>query len=233
MVHRRISNDIKERALYLLLEKGWTMERVVEALGVSSRSVSRWEENYEQHGSVSHPSVLRGRRRLLTRQMTEELDQLLTECPSLLVDEIGEWLALYHDQPIFTTALHGNLRDLGITYNRLKRAAVERDDVYRAEWLHNVAANYTADQLLFPDESSKDDRTILRRYGRAISRKPAVDAVPLDLGVWYSIPALTIDGYMAVRVVEGSIDGAEFYDFVLNDVVSSVVPDDMLHTYNI
>jgi hypothetical protein len=38
---------------------------------------------------------------------------------------------------------------------------------------------------------------------------------------------------MAVRVVEGSIDGAEFYDFVLNDVVSSVAPNGTLHPYNI
>ena len=39
----------------------------------------------------------------------------------------------------------------------------------------------------------------------------------------YSIlPALSLDGYMAVRVVEGSIDGAEFYDFVVNEVVSHI-----------
>jgi len=30
---------------------------------------------------------------------------------------------------------------------------------------------------------------------------------------------MTIDGYTAVRAVEGSIDDAEFFDFVVNDVV--------------
>ncbi|KZP11984.1 hypothetical protein FIBSPDRAFT_679679, partial [Athelia psychrophila] len=35
----------------------------------------------------------------------------------------------------------------------------------------------------------------------------------------YSVlPALTIDGYAAVRVVEGSVDSVEFFDFVLNDL---------------
>ena len=34
------------------------------------------------------------------------------------------------------------------------------------------------------------------------------------------VPAFTIDGHMAVRVVEGSIDGVEFFDFILNIVVS-------------
>jgi hypothetical protein len=29
-----------------------------------------------------------------------------------------------------------------------------------------------------------------------------------------------VDGYIVVRVVEGSVDGAEFFDFVLDDLVS-------------
>jgi hypothetical protein len=43
----------------------------------------------------------------------------------------------------------------------------------------------------------------------------------LDRGTWYSILlAITVGGYIAVRVIEGSVDGAEFFDFVLNDLVS-------------
>jgi len=225
MVYQRISSDRKERALYLFLEQGWEIERVAEALGVSEKSIERWEENYDIHGSVNPPTPLRGRPRLLTERMTEELHDLITENPSLLLDEIGEWLAIYHDQPISTTALHDNLRDLGLTYKRLKRIAAERDDAYRADWLHNITAHYTAHQLVFLDESSKDDRTMLRRYGRAISGQSPVDIVSLNRGIRYSIlPALTVDGYLAVRAVEGSIEGAEFYDFVLNDVLPNMNP---------
>ncbi|KAL1685883.1 hypothetical protein GGG16DRAFT_35272, partial [Schizophyllum commune] len=32
------------------------------------------------------------------------------------------------------------------------------------------------------------------------------------------LPALTLDGYIACRVVKGSVDGEEFLDFVLNEV---------------
>jgi hypothetical protein len=38
----------------------------------------------------------------------------------------------------------------------------------------------------------------------------------IDLGLF---SYRTLDGYIAIRVVEGSIDGAEFYGFVVNDVV--------------
>ena len=32
MVHQRISDDMKERALYLLLDAGWEIEMIAEAL---------------------------------------------------------------------------------------------------------------------------------------------------------------------------------------------------------
>jgi hypothetical protein len=50
---------------------------------------------------------------------------LLLESLSLLLNEIGEWLTIYHDQPISTTALHDNLKDLELTYKCLERIAAE------------------------------------------------------------------------------------------------------------
>ncbi|KAI4518010.1 hypothetical protein K523DRAFT_223592, partial [Schizophyllum commune Tattone D] len=41
----------------------------------------------------------------------------------------------------------------------------------------------------------------------------------------YSIlPALTLDGYIACRVVEGSVDGDEFFDFIITDVLPQMNP---------
>ena len=148
MVYRYISPDMKRRALFLI-QNGRSMEDIVEALGVSSRSVTRWEDNYEDYGCVNRPSAIRGRPRTLDTFMTEDLRQLIDETPSLFLDEIGEWLAIYHDQPISTTALHMNLQDLGLTRKRLRRIAAERDEIARAEWRHEIAVNYTADQMVF------------------------------------------------------------------------------------
>ena len=75
--------------------------------------------------------------------------------------------------------------------------------------------------MVFLDESSKDGRTIFRKYGQSVQGEHPVNQVVQDRGTQYSIlPAITVDGYIAVRVVEGSVDGAEFIDFVLNDLVS-------------
>jgi len=120
------------------------------------------------------------------------------------------------------TALHDNLRDLGLTRKIMRREASERNHKLRAIWMRDVLSIYTADQLIVLDESSKDGRTLIRKYGRAPSGEDAVLNVTLNRGVRYSIlPAMTVDGYIAVRAVEGSIDAAEFFDFVVNDVVCS------------
>ena len=58
-----------------------------------------------------------GHPKLLTADTIENIQ----EFARVLVDVITEWLALYHDQPISTTALYMNLQDLALTHERLKR----------------------------------------------------------------------------------------------------------------
>ncbi len=53
--------------------------------------------NYDNHGSVNPPIPLQGRCQLLSSDIAEELQEILIESPSLLLDDIGEWLAIYHE----------------------------------------------------------------------------------------------------------------------------------------
>lgn len=221
MVYRHISADMKQRALQLI-ELGWDTHEIAAILGVSEKSIGRWEDNYATSGVVNPKSPLRGRPRILNTEIVDELRQLIEETPSLFLDEISEWLALMHDTRISVSALQDNLQDLALTRKVMRRAAAERDDAHRAEWILNVTTNYRPEQILFLDESSKDDRTLIRKYGRAPSGEDPVLHASLQRGVCYSIlPALTLKGYIALRVVEGSVDGSEFVDFVIQDVVST------------
>jgi transposase len=215
---------MKQRALQLL-QDGWEIDEIAGVLAVSGKSIARWKDNYEEYGDVAPRSCNRGRRRILNHEMLDDLRSLIAETPSIMLDELCEWLAIYHDQPISTSALSQNLLDAGYTYKMLRRAAAERDNAAREAWMDHVLTHYAADQLVFLDESSKDGRTIFRKYGRSLAGERAVEVVPLDRGTRYSIlPALTLEGYIAIRVTEGSIDGAEFYDFVLEDVVRHLYP---------
>jgi len=142
---------MKQRGL-MLLDKAGRMGDIAEALGVSSKS-TRWEDNYEQFGRVDPTSVPRGRSRILNSMMTNDLRQPIEETPSLFLDEIGEWLAIY---------------------KVLRKVAAERDDVARVEWMHEIAANFTADQMVFLDA-----RTTARCFGNMVDSRSS-DALRIE-----------------------------------------------------
>ncbi|KAH7924847.1 hypothetical protein BV22DRAFT_1012430, partial [Leucogyrophana mollusca] len=182
LVYRKISTDMKEQALKLLGD-GWEMDEIADALGISEKSIRRCQEDKMlQEGRVDTPSILRGHCWLLNATAIAELQELIKESPSLFLDEISEWLAIYHDQLISTAALHNNLGNLGLTYKVLKHTAAQQDEDQRAAWQLDMATN-------------------------VISQR------------WSIIPALSLDGHIALRVVHGSVDGGEFYDFIINDVL--------------
>ena len=138
----------------------------------------------------------------------------------MYLDEIQDWLAVAYEIKLSKTALFQNIRDAGLTYKLLCKAAAERDEEARAEWMDDMNAHFTARQLVFVDESSKDDHTIYRHYGQAPAGVRATIHANFIRGDRYSIVAgLSLDGYEAVRVVPGSLDGDEFIDFIVNDLV--------------
>ena len=97
---------------------------------------------------------------------------------------------------------------------------MSRDHELRANWMYDILSTYSAEQMVIIDESSKDGRTLIRKHGRTASGDDPILTVSLDKGTPYSIlPALTLDGYIAVRAVESSVKGEEFFDFIVNDLL--------------
>lgn len=221
MVFRKISKDLKDRAMHLYASGHVPLE-VVKILGVSERSFWRWRANCRRHGTViGLPALGRGRPRYLTPSATADLYNLLEEYPSIYLDEIQHWLIVAHDVAMARSTLHQNLLDLGLTYKSLRKAAAERDEVAREAFRQFARENWTARQLVFVDESSKDNRTIYRHFGRSVSGQRAVSHESFARGIRYSlVAALTMDGYMTMRAVEGSVNGDEFFDFIVEEVVS-------------
>lgn len=221
MPRRKISDDTKLRVIWLA-DNDYSVNEICEIMDVSPRSITRWKKNILLHGTFTPPPVpIQGRLKLLNANQMHDLFTLLEESPDLYLDEIQTWIAVHHDLLISISALQVNIADAGITYKLLRRAAAERDDAERGAWRAYMTANFHSSQLVFIDESSKDERTIYCHYGRAPSGQRAVIEANFVRGDrWSVVPALTVDGYLAVRVVPGSVDGAEFFDFIVEDVVS-------------
>jgi len=221
MVFRKISPDMKERALSLY-SQGYLSKDLCYIFGFSGKSLMRWKQNVQEHGSVVVPSShLQGRpRKLNSDQISDLMAQLLVE-PDMYLDEIQNWVAISHDVGMAKSSLSQLIKDIGFSYKYLHKAAVERDEDEREEFREWARKTLVPKMVVAVDESSKDDRTLYRHWGRSPSGIPATIDAQFVRGERYSLlAAMSVGGYISSRVVEGSVDTAEFFDFIVGEVVS-------------
>ncbi|KAL1942037.1 hypothetical protein VTO73DRAFT_6567 [Trametes versicolor] len=227
MVYRKISVDLQECALRLW-ELGWTEADICETLEISRASLYRWRALFRSFGNTSRPpSPLRGRPRIISRAVLSAIQLLLLSHPDTYLDELVWWLAVKHDIAISRSALQANLSQAGLTHKLLQKIAAERNEELRAEWKEMVAAEFlgTGDEFIFVDETSKNDLTYGRRFGYAPAGARAELSDVFVRGQRYSLAAaMSKEGYIATRIVEGSFDSIEFYNFIVEDVLPQMNP---------
>ena len=70
------------------------------------------------------------------------------------------------------------------------------------------------------DEASKDERTLSRGYGYSFKNTFATKKNVFVRGIQYTIlPALSLQGIIAVDIMEGSCTKDKFKEFVVSNVV--------------
>lgn len=87
----------------------------------------------------------------------DKVDWYLDELVYEMEQRIGKLVSI--------PTLWRSLRFCGITRKKIQKAAKERSEILRGVYLYNIGMNYTAEQLIFIDESAKDERTFTRLYG--------------------------------------------------------------------
>src|SRR5437868_3706124 len=108
-----------------------------------------------------------------------------------------------------------SLQFCGITRKKIQKAAKERSNILRGVYLYHIGMDYNADQLIFIDESSKDERTLTRLYGYSSINTRAKKSVVFIRGKRHTIlPALSLEGFIA------GCDKERFQTFVLTQLVN-------------
>jgi len=97
--------------------------------------------------------------------------------PSLLLEEIRQWVQVTKNIPISCSAICRYIKDAGFTYKKLKMCAAERNEEAEA-WMMETNSEFVAEQLVSVDETSKDGRTMWRRYGYAPIGQEAIQHAP-------------------------------------------------------
>lgn len=102
----------------------------------------------------------------------------------------------------------------------MTKEALERSDMLRARWLGEIG-QYRAEQFVFIDEAGVDDHTAVRKVGWAGLGQACVCRVAFLRGQKFSIlPALGINGIIALDIFEGSVNGERFVEFIRDHLVN-------------
>ena len=208
-----------------LWQLGWSREDICSTLCVSQASLYRWAALFEEFGSATAPPPpIQGRPRIIGMIAMNTIREIYARNSTVYLDELQWHLAIFHDIAISISALQETLERAGLTRKVLRKIAIERDEVRRAEFLHNIRHGFSGsgDEFVVVDESSKNEHTLTRRYGRAPIGQDAILTAPFVRGDRYSlVAAMSKTGYLAYHVVPGSLDSYEFFDFIVKEVVSA------------
>src|SRR5438270_10249741 len=102
--------------------------------------------------------------------------------------------------------------------------AAQRNPKLRALWFRKLV-DWTADQLVFIDESAANERTAYRKYGWA-----PIGITPHEMRSfqrserWSILPAYTIHGFITWEVRHGSFTAATFEEFLETKVLPHCNP---------
>jgi hypothetical protein len=102
----------------------------------------------------------------------------------------------------------------------MQKRAAERNQELRDDWIKNKLTLYTAEQLIFVDESAANERSAHRKCGWApIGATPHM-YLPLKRSERFSIlPAYTSEGFMDWEIIQGSFNTELFNFFIKTKIL--------------
>jgi transposase len=220
MGYHRISRDVKIAAINLYEQGLLSLDDILNCCGFSERTFYRILKLWKDTGDVIHPlRSLQGRLRTLDHDDVQYLLCLIQENPDYFLDELLHLLKTNRFISVHYATICRELKRHGVSLKKLKRVAKERSDELRADFTGKMA-QYSPEEIGFIDETSKDEKTICRRYGRSRKGTRAAKQQVFIRGRRTTTTGLlSMDGMVAGTVVEGSMTRAMFLEFLEFTVV--------------
>ena len=86
--------------------------------------------------------------------------------------------------------------------------------------MYKIESEFKPEQFVFIDETSKDERSLSRIYGYSVKNVKIEKSIVFVRGKSYTIlPVLTLNGFIAADIMEGSCNKERFQTFILTQVV--------------
>ena len=219
------SEDLKWRIVWQSDALGLKQRDIAANLGVDSATVCQTLARFRESGTVSkknHP-VPRVFKKL-TAPLELTILHLVLERPGIYLQEIASEFLDVMGAEISLSTICRFLRKVGFTRQRLRLAALQRDDFLRSKFVSEVSI-YNRDSLIFLDETGSDKRNFIRKYGYSLRGRPMVCRKLLVRGKRVSaIAFMSTNGLLDCKTFTGSVDGEVFYNFVQAALLPHLMP---------
>lgn len=198
----------------MILSNDLTDEEIAKTIPCSTRSIVAIRSNLRRHGSARAPRKVAGWPRTMSTPMLHALCDHLVMKPELYLDEMAMFLYDEFRISVPEQTIGRALASAGWTKKTARRVAQQRNADLRDYYQYKLS-EFRSYQLVYVDESGCDGRVGLRRTGWSPQGLTLIQVTRLHRGRRYQIlPAYTQDGILFSRVLQGSIDGAIFEEFV-------------------
>ncbi|CAG8617014.1 2299_t:CDS:2 [Acaulospora morrowiae] len=142
-----------------------------------------------------------GRKKLFKDSDMKNPKKLVKERVDWYLDELVVEMEAITSKRVSIPILWHSLKYCRITRKKIHTMAAERNELLRSAFIAKIGNGYVPEQFVFLDESAKDED---KRYT--------------------ILPALTIDGIVAVEIIERSYDKKKFEDFIYTQVIPHMNP---------
>ena len=166
MVFRAIHRDVKIAAIQLSEQQLLPLNDILLCCGFSWSTFFRILKLWQETGNVINEQVVYGRYRTLHQTNIHYLLQLICQNPDYFLDELLCMLKTNCFISVHYTTIYDKLIHSGISWKRLQRIALERNEALRADFIARMA-QFSPEELGFINEVSKDECSVGRHYGRS------------------------------------------------------------------
>ncbi|KAA1091662.1 hypothetical protein PGT21_050250 [Puccinia graminis f. sp. tritici] len=219
MPYRFIEPGIKI-AVVRMVTQSYSQRFICETLGepISKQFFARWMKLYQNTQRVIRDPAeynKRGPGLLLTPDDRVFMIELLRLEPGLFLDEMRERLYDQNDSLLSITTLHRMLVEhLEVTLKKANTVSIKKSLVAKYAYVVQMMT-VPADFLVFTDESSVCSKQLLRTFSRS-TKGTAADRVLVDQNAkrFTLIPAICLDGVVALTVTDENVKGRNFAHFL-------------------
>ena len=216
---KSLSTTQKER-----IEQHLANEVSVEAIhrveNVSERVIRKIRANIHTYGTHTAPRTIKqGRPTALTDVMRYGLKHFVESKPWAYLEEMQHYL--FDEWDVWTTesTIFRTLKSMKISNKVLKREAAERSQLLRNQYMFQIS-QYTADMLVFIDESAANEHSCHRKRGWSREGLSPRIVRPVKRSERWTVTSVyCLDGILTADVHQGSMKGGRFQFWLEQNVL--------------